>query len=54
VRGTVATLDALLAKYRIDEVLISSPAIGADHEARVRAICEPRGVAVARLFYEIK
>jgi UDP-GlcNAc:undecaprenyl-phosphate GlcNAc-1-phosphate transferase len=54
VRGASRDLDALLTKYRIDEVLISSPAIGADAEARVRAVCAPRNVAVARLFYEIR
>ncbi len=54
VRGTARDLETLLGKHRIEEVLISSPAIGADAEARVRAVCTPRGVAVARLFYEIK
>ena len=54
VRGTVDDLGALLARYRIQEVLISSPAIGAEAEARVRAACAARGVAVARLFYDIR
>jgi UDP-GlcNAc:undecaprenyl-phosphate GlcNAc-1-phosphate transferase len=54
VRGTARDLEALLAKYRIDEVLISTPAIGADAEARVREICAAKGVSVARLFYEIR
>jgi UDP-GlcNAc:undecaprenyl-phosphate GlcNAc-1-phosphate transferase len=54
VRGTGRDLDTLLSKHRIDEVLISSPAIGAEAEARVREVCAARGVAVARLFYEIR
>jgi UDP-GlcNAc:undecaprenyl-phosphate/decaprenyl-phosphate GlcNAc-1-phosphate transferase len=54
VRGTARDLGALIARYRIDEVLISSPAIGTDAEARVREICAAKGVAVARLFYEIR
>jgi len=54
VRGTAAMLDAVLTRHRVDEVLISSPAIGADQEARVRALCAAKGVAVSRLFYEIR
>jgi UDP-GlcNAc:undecaprenyl-phosphate GlcNAc-1-phosphate transferase len=54
VRGTGRDLERLLSKHRIDEVLISSPAIGAEAEARVRQVCAARGVAVARLFYDIR
>ena len=54
VRGTASDLEALLAKYRVEELVISTPAIGADAETRVRAACAARGVGVARLFYEIR
>lgn len=54
VRGTAEDLVWLLERHRIQEVIISTPAIGGDVEARVRAVCEPRGVTVARLFYEIR
>ena len=54
VRGTAAEIETLLAKYGIEEVLISSPAISGEAEARLRAACAARGVAVARLFFEIK
>lgn len=54
VRGTADQLEALLAKYRIQELLISTPAIGPEAEARVRAACAANGVTVSRLFYEIR
>jgi len=54
VRGTSRDLETLLPKYRIQELLISTPAIGSDAEARVRTACAAKGVAVARLFYEIR
>jgi UDP-GlcNAc:undecaprenyl-phosphate GlcNAc-1-phosphate transferase len=54
VGGTARELDALLARHRIDEVLISTPAIDGEAEARVRAICAARSIPVARLFYEIR
>jgi UDP-GlcNAc:undecaprenyl-phosphate/decaprenyl-phosphate GlcNAc-1-phosphate transferase len=54
VRGTIRDLEMLLAKYRIEELVISTPAIGSEAEARVRAACAAKGVPVARLFYEIR
>jgi len=54
VRGTARELETLLAKYRVEELVISTPAIGADAETRVRAACAAKGVSVARLFYEIR
>jgi FlaA1/EpsC-like NDP-sugar epimerase len=54
VRGTARDLEALVTKYRINEVLISTPAIGPEAEARVRELCAAKGVAVSRLFYEIR
>jgi UDP-GlcNAc:undecaprenyl-phosphate GlcNAc-1-phosphate transferase len=54
VRGTRRNLDVLLTKYAVQEVIISTPAIGADIEAQVRAVCAPHGIVVTRLFYEIR
>jgi FlaA1/EpsC-like NDP-sugar epimerase len=54
VRGTANDLDAMIRKLGIEEVLISSPAIDGEAEARVRATCAARAVAVRRLFLEIK
>jgi UDP-GlcNAc:undecaprenyl-phosphate GlcNAc-1-phosphate transferase len=54
VRGTATDLDAVITKMEIEEVLISSPAIDGEAEARVRATCAARAVAVRRLFFDIK
>jgi UDP-GlcNAc:undecaprenyl-phosphate/decaprenyl-phosphate GlcNAc-1-phosphate transferase len=54
VRGTSAELVALIGRLDVEEILISSPAIDDDAEARVRAIGAARAVAVRRLFFEIK
>jgi UDP-GlcNAc:undecaprenyl-phosphate GlcNAc-1-phosphate transferase len=54
VRGTAADLPRLIEKLDLEEVLISSPAIDAAAESRVRAICAPRAVAVRRLFLDIR
>jgi UDP-GlcNAc:undecaprenyl-phosphate GlcNAc-1-phosphate transferase len=54
IRGTAAELETIIGKLRIEEVLISSPAIDGEAEARVRATCAARAVAVRRLFLDIK
>jgi UDP-GlcNAc:undecaprenyl-phosphate GlcNAc-1-phosphate transferase len=54
IRGTAADLEAIIGKLGIEEVLISSPAIDGEAEARVRATCAARAVAVRRLFLDIK
>jgi UDP-GlcNAc:undecaprenyl-phosphate GlcNAc-1-phosphate transferase len=54
VRGTAKEIDALLVRYRIEELVISTPAIDAEAESKVRAACAAKGVPVARLFYEIR
>ena len=54
VRGGLDDLDAALAKFAIDEVVISSAAIDDAREAQVRAACEARGIPVRRLFLEIR
>jgi UDP-GlcNAc:undecaprenyl-phosphate GlcNAc-1-phosphate transferase len=54
VRGTSAHAAAIVAKYGVEEVLISSTTIGADGEARLRALCAARNVPVRRLFLDIR
>jgi UDP-GlcNAc:undecaprenyl-phosphate/decaprenyl-phosphate GlcNAc-1-phosphate transferase len=54
VRGGLDDLDGALAKFAIDEVVISSAAIDGAREAHVRAACEARGIPVRRLFLEIR
>lgn len=54
VKGTIEELAAVMARLRIEEVVLSSPAIGDDVEARVRALCAPREVAVRRLRLDIE
>jgi FlaA1/EpsC-like NDP-sugar epimerase len=54
VRGAAADLPALIAKLELEEIVISSPAINGETEARVRAICAARAVEVRRLVFELK
>jgi UDP-GlcNAc:undecaprenyl-phosphate GlcNAc-1-phosphate transferase len=54
VRGTSADIAAIIARYEIDEVLISSATIGEDAESRVRQVCAATQVAVRRLFLDIR
>jgi UDP-GlcNAc:undecaprenyl-phosphate/decaprenyl-phosphate GlcNAc-1-phosphate transferase len=54
VRGSLEDLDAIIRTLRVDEVLLSSPAINGAVEARVREICAARDVAVGRLRFEIE
>jgi UDP-GlcNAc:undecaprenyl-phosphate GlcNAc-1-phosphate transferase len=53
VRGCLEDLESLLAKSRIEEVLLSSPSITTTVETRVREICGARGVAVRRLHMDL-
>ena len=54
VRGTSAELATLIGRLDVEEIVISSPLIDAEAEARVRAIGATRAVTVRRLFFEIK
>jgi FlaA1/EpsC-like NDP-sugar epimerase len=54
VRGGSDALEQILTDLAVEELLISTPAIEGAVEARVRAICERRGVTVRRLLLEIK
>jgi UDP-GlcNAc:undecaprenyl-phosphate/decaprenyl-phosphate GlcNAc-1-phosphate transferase len=53
VRGSIDDLDRVITRMRIEEVLLSSPAIRAPVEARIREICARHGVPVRRLQLEI-
>jgi UDP-GlcNAc:undecaprenyl-phosphate GlcNAc-1-phosphate transferase len=54
VRGCLEDLDAVLPRVRIEEVVLSSPAITSSTETRVREICGAHGVPVRRLHLEIQ
>jgi UDP-GlcNAc:undecaprenyl-phosphate/decaprenyl-phosphate GlcNAc-1-phosphate transferase len=54
VRGGLADLDRVLGKVRVDEVVISTVAVDAEMETRIRVICGQREVGVKRLFLEIR
>jgi UDP-GlcNAc:undecaprenyl-phosphate GlcNAc-1-phosphate transferase len=54
VRGGLADLDRVLSRTRIDEVVISTVAIDADLEARIRDVCQRYEVGVKRFYLEIK
>jgi UDP-GlcNAc:undecaprenyl-phosphate GlcNAc-1-phosphate transferase len=54
VRGGLADLDRVLGKVRVDEVVISTVAIEAEMEARIRAVCQQHQVSVKRFFLEIR
>lgn len=54
VRASVENLQDVLKSVRVDEVLLSSPAINGTHEARVREICGDRNIPVRRLHLDIQ
>ncbi len=54
VRGGFAELDKVLGKYRVDEVVISTVAIEAEMEARIRDVCQRHEVGVKRFFLDIR
>jgi hypothetical protein len=54
VRGGVDRIAAILDRYGIEEVLLSSPSINGTLEERVRAICDARDVAVRRFHIDIR
>ncbi|MCX6538780.1 MAG: hypothetical protein NT151_07600 [Acidobacteria bacterium] len=53
VRGGVDSLESVLARCRIDEVVFSTASVDSAREARVRAICASRGIRVRRFRLEI-
>jgi FlaA1/EpsC-like NDP-sugar epimerase len=54
VRGTLDDLERVLRRYKVDEVVLSSPAINGSVEARVRAVCGERDRRVRRFSMEIQ
>jgi FlaA1/EpsC-like NDP-sugar epimerase len=52
--GTLRDLEVIIRRLNVEEVLISSPAIGAEAEARVRQVCAARGIEVRRLYLDIR
>jgi UDP-GlcNAc:undecaprenyl-phosphate/decaprenyl-phosphate GlcNAc-1-phosphate transferase len=53
IRGGVETIDAVLARYRIDAVILSTAAIDRERELRVREVCAAMRVPVRRFKLEI-
>ncbi|MBM3817577.1 MAG: hypothetical protein FJW14_00975 [Acidimicrobiia bacterium] len=54
VRGTLSELEDAMARYAVDEVVLSSPAINGSVEHRIRDICARLGRPVRRLHLEIR
>ena len=54
VKGTVDDLDAILADERVEEVVLSSPAVNGAREQHVRDRCGERQIQVRRLYLEIR
>jgi UDP-GlcNAc:undecaprenyl-phosphate GlcNAc-1-phosphate transferase len=53
VRGGASSTEAVLSKYRIEEVVFSTATIDPDREQQVKAICASRGIRVRRFRLEI-
>jgi UDP-GlcNAc:undecaprenyl-phosphate GlcNAc-1-phosphate transferase len=54
VKGTIESLEELIGKERVEEVLLSSPSINGTREHRVRQVCHGHNVDVRRLYLEIR
>jgi UDP-GlcNAc:undecaprenyl-phosphate GlcNAc-1-phosphate transferase len=54
VRGCLEDLERILRAQRIEEVVISSPAINGAAEARVRETCAAHDIPVRRLYLDIR
>ena len=54
VRGAIDDLDRVLRRYSVDEVVLSSPAINGNVEARIRAVCGEQERPVRRFYMEIQ
>jgi UDP-GlcNAc:undecaprenyl-phosphate GlcNAc-1-phosphate transferase len=54
VQGRLEDLEQILAGQHVDEVVVSSPAIGAEREGELRRLCDALGKPVRRLHLEIK
>jgi dTDP-glucose 4,6-dehydratase len=54
VRGTLDDLERVLRRYKVDDVVLSSPAINGSVEARVREVCGESDRRVRRFSMEIQ
>jgi len=54
VRGAIDDLELVLRHYSVDEVVLSSPAINGNVEARIRAVCGEQERPVRRFYMEIQ
>jgi len=54
VQGRLEDLTGILARHQIDEVVLSSPAIGPEQEAAIREACAAAGKPVRRLYLDIR
>jgi UDP-GlcNAc:undecaprenyl-phosphate GlcNAc-1-phosphate transferase len=54
VRGSLGQLEDAMARYAVDEVVLSSPAINGSVEHRIREVCTQLGRPVRRLHMEIR
>jgi UDP-GlcNAc:undecaprenyl-phosphate/decaprenyl-phosphate GlcNAc-1-phosphate transferase len=54
VRGNIDDLEAVLGRYQVEEVLLSSPLINGTREQLVRRVCSAHQIPVRRLILEIK
>ena len=53
VRGGSEELELSMRMHNVDELILSSPSIDEDSEARIRKVCDRHNVKVRRLFLEI-
>ncbi len=49
VRGALSELEPTMRKYRVDEVILSSPAINGSIERTIRQVCKTLDCPVRRL-----
>ena len=54
VRGAIGELESTMARYAIDEVILSSPSIDGTIEHRIRDVCAARECPVRRLHMELR
>ena len=54
VAGSLEQLEGALTRFHVDEVVITTPAVGPEVEVRVRERCQPFNVPVRRLRLEIE
>ncbi len=53
IRGSSETVERVLSRYRIEEVVVSTPKVSVEHERAVREACARHGIPVRRFKLEI-